>query len=77
MSLIEKIILLESVLVLSLTYVTRAQCIDSFISALHLKKLFRYFNPIKPGGGGSFWPAANLNYFWGTCGMNLKLYEFS
>ena len=34
-------------------------------------------NPIK--SGVSFLPAANLGlyYFWTTCGMNLKLYDFS
>ena len=39
-----------------------------------------FINRIKRGeGGGSFLPAANLNlsYFWTTCGMNMKIYDFS
>ena len=46
---------------------------------LHLNLLENVLNPIRPGRGNSFLPAANLNlnYFWTTCDMNLKLYDFS
>ena len=48
---------------------------ESILTLLTLLTLLINFNPIKEV---IFAPAnLNLNYFWTTCGINLKLYDFS